>query len=146
MGSAHEIDPAAKAEGFLKAIRFSRELGMQLDMIGGGKAALSMPYNENLVGDSATGVLHGGAVSALLDTCCGVAVLCDQSGPESAATLNLRIDYMRAAKPGCSITATAECYHVTRTVAFVRAEASDGTGGLPVATAAGTFSVERAKT
>ena len=66
MGDEHEIDPATRAKSFVNAIRFSGELGMQLDMIGGGKAH-SMPHNESFVYDSATGDLRGEAILRFMD-------------------------------------------------------------------------------
>jgi uncharacterized protein (TIGR00369 family) len=135
-------DPTA-AQAFIEAIPHSKALGMVLEELGHGRATISMPWDERFVGDPATGVISGGAVSALLDTCCGAAVLSHAAAAKGTATLDLRIDYMRAARPGQRVTARAECYHATRTVAFVRATAHDEDAGLPVATAAGAFTIER---
>lgn len=138
--SADEQKLNAKiARQFIEVIPHSRMLGMSLDEIGGGEAVISMPYDERFVGDPRSGVIHGGAVSALMDTCCGAAVISHERTAEATATLDLRIDYMRPATPGQRITAKATCYHVTRTVAFVRAVAYDDDPEHPVATAAGAF-------
>ena len=109
-----------------------------------GRAVISMPYAEALVGDPVTGVIHGGAVSALMDTCGGAAVMSHPQAKSATATLDLRIDYMRAATPGQSVSTTATCYHVTRTVAFVRATAMDADTSRPVATATGAFTIQTA--
>ncbi len=130
------------ARQFIEAIPHSKALGMELTDMGDGIAVIEMPYDEKLVGDPETGVIHGGAVSALMDTCCGAAVMSHPENPGGTATIDLRIDYMRAATPGQRIKATATCYHVTRTVAFVRATAVDEDDDNPVAAATGSFTVE----
>lgn len=132
------------AQRFIEAIPHAKALGMHLESIGDGRAVLWMDWDERFVGDPATGVISGGAVSALLDTCCGAAVM-SYPGARGTATLDLRIDYMRAAKPGQRITARAECFHASRSVAFVRATAHDEDEALPVATASGAFTMDAAK-
>ena len=131
------------ARRFIEAIPHSRSLGMMLETLGDGRAVVSMPYDLRLVGDPATGVLHGGAVSALMDTASGAAVMCHPAAPASTATLDLRIDYMRPATPGQSIVARAECHHVTRSIAFVRVTAHDDDASRPVAMGTGAFTLER---
>ncbi len=143
MTKADQTAIAKAAQAFISALPHSEALGMRLGSIGDGRAVLTMDWDARLVGDPATGVIHGGAVSALMDTAGGAAVMCHPSGPRSTATLDLRIDYMRQATPGQAITARAECYHMTRTVAFVRAVATDADESRPVACATGAFSVER---
>ncbi|KEJ88082.1 PaaI family thioesterase [Sulfitobacter donghicola] len=136
------LDKTTLAKQFIKALPHAVMLGMVPEEMGEGDAAISMPYKTDLVGDPVTGVIHGGAVSALMDTCCGAAVMCHPKNAGGTATIDLRIDYMRAATPGQTITARATCYHITRSVAFVRAVALDDDAENPVATATGTFTVE----
>lgn len=134
-------DKVKIAEQFIQLIPHSQALGMELVAIGEGTADITMPYDLRFVGDPSTGVIHGGAVSALMDTCCGAAALSHPDNPGATATIDLRIDYMRAATPGQRILCRAQCYHITRSVAFVRATAYDEDETRPVASANGAFTV-----
>lgn len=135
-------DKTEIARRFTQAIPYAKALGMSFTLIDEGKAEMQMPFDEHLIGDPERGVIHGGAVSALLDTCCGAAVISHPDNPGATATIDLRIEYMRAATPGQAIRARAECYRITRSVAFVRATALDDDDDNPVATASGSFTVD----
>lgn len=131
------------ARMFIEALPFCKALGVHIDSMAEAEAELSMPYDNRIIGDPETGVVHGGAVSALLDTCGGMAVFLHPEGTEPTATLDLRIDYMRPARPGQRIRASAKVYNVTRSVAFVRGIAFDDNRDAPVATATGAFTFAR---
>lgn len=134
---------AAIGQEFIEAIPHNRALGMELISLMAGEASMRAPWAEKLVGDPATGVMHGGVLTALLDSCSGAAVLCHPSGITTTATIDLRIDYMRPARPGRSVTCRAVCYRATRSVAFVRGIAWDDDEEDLVAASAGAFTVER---
>ncbi|WP_456686832.1 PaaI family thioesterase, partial [Bradyrhizobium sp. P5_C11_2] len=83
--------------------------GLRLDRFAPGEAWSSLPYRPVFVGDTETGVLHGGVVTAMLDESCGMAVQLALDGTRAIATLDLRIDYQKPATPGLDIKAHSVC-------------------------------------
>jgi uncharacterized protein (TIGR00369 family) len=123
----------------MDAIPFNRALGMAIEDADEGVAVVRLPYRAELVGNPATGVLHGGVITSLLDASCGMSVFLKIQRPLRIATLDLRIDYLKPAQPPRVVRARAECYRVTRDVAFTRAFAYHDDLADPIAAAAATF-------
>lgn len=114
-------------------------LGMRCDEIGRGWAKVSVPYQERLVGNSETGVLHGGVITAVLDTVGWLAVAGLLPEGIAIATLDLRVDYLRPARPGQTVHTRAECAKLTSSVAFSRGIAYHDSMDAPIAHLAGTY-------
>ena len=142
--NVREADDDAGGE-VMSGMPHGREIGMRLHRSSRGSALLSVPYNEKLIGDPDTGVLHGGVITALLDSACGAAVMSMPQKLVTTATLDLRIDYMRPATVGETVYAEAECYRMTRSIGFARAVAYHSDPEDPIASAAGAFMIERPK-
>src|SRR4051795_7098385 len=134
------FDQLAKAIEARRSV-YGHISGLRLDRSAPGEAWSSLPYRPVFVGDTETGVLHGGVVTAMLDESCGMAVQLALDGTRSIATLDLRIDYQKPATPGLAIRAHSVCYRVTRSIAFVRATAYQETLDEPVATATACFMI-----
>jgi uncharacterized protein (TIGR00369 family) len=101
--------------------------------IGPCEAVVRLPYREELVGDPVRKVVFGGVITTLLDHAAGLAVSCSVAELSAIATLDLRIDYLRAAEPGCDLVGRAECYKLGAQVAFVRGTAWDRSPADPFA-------------
>ncbi|MCP5179885.1 MAG: PaaI family thioesterase [Pseudomonadales bacterium] len=125
----------------LSQIPHAAAIGMTLIQHDDNGCVVKIPYADHLVGDPDTGVVHGGAITALLDNTCGMAVRIPGVAREDVmmATLDLRIDYMAPAEPHQDILAHAVCYKRTRNIAFVRATAYQSTPDDPIATCVASF-------
>lgn len=128
---------------YILAVPHNRALNLRVTDYRHEHLSLCLPYQENLVGNPDTGVLHGGCITSLIDATCGGAVVLSLVAPRRIATLDLRIDYVRPAIPEQEVICDAHCYKITRHVAFVRASAHHGDPVNPIATASGTFVVFR---
>lgn len=124
---------------FCDFIPHNQALGMAFVDHGEGEATLRLPYRPALVGNPETGVLHGGALTALLDAASGASVFLALPGPVTIATLDLRIDYLRPATPARDVLARATCFKLTRHIAFVRAVAYHDDPDDPIAASSASF-------
>ncbi len=80
-----------------EAIPFNREMGLRLDFAEEGKAGVSFDFQEKLVGNFLTRILHGGVISAVLDVVGACAVMSTFSRDDplyGMGTVDLRIDYL----------------------------------------------------
>ena len=114
-------------------------LGVGYRAHGADWAELELPYRQDLIGDPTTGVLASGPILALMDMAAAISVWLKVGAFRHQATLDLRIDYLRPATPGRTVIGRAECYRITRSIAFVRGQAHDGDPSDPLAHVAGTF-------
>lgn len=131
----HLSQLAAAFEG----IPHCRELGLKIISLQPRRAVMELDYSERFIGNSQTGVIHGGIISTVVDTAAGLAASASIPVKSAVATLDLRIDYLKPALPGKAITAEAECYRLTKSVAFVRALAHQGDRDDPVAHCVASF-------
>ncbi len=128
-----------RAERFLSALRHCQVLGMSVHAAKPEGLTLRLPYSTQIIGNPETGVIHGGAITTLMDTTCGISTVCVLPEFEICPTLDLRIDYMRPAQPHKDVYGFAECYRVTENFIFTRCYAYQDNPDEPIAHVVGAF-------
>jgi uncharacterized protein (TIGR00369 family) len=129
------------ARAFAAGVPHNQALGIEILDMAKNTVLFELPYDAKLVGHPDTGVIHGGAITALLDGASGAAVFATLEEMVPIATLDLRIDYLRPAEANRAVLARATCYKMTRNVAFTRAVAYHDNPDDPIAHSVGTFMV-----
>lgn len=124
---------------FAPAIPHCRELGLTVERLDAAGALGRIPYREHWLGDPQRGIVHTGIITTLVDTVSGLAAVGASGAFEVVATLDLRMDFLRPARAGADLLSFAECYRLTRSIAFVRARAWQDNESEPVAVAQVTF-------
>jgi uncharacterized protein (TIGR00369 family) len=114
-------------------------LGFDLRVVERGEVSMTFPYNEAVIGNPVTGVVHGGVIVSLLDTCCGCAAITSMLRPTVTPTMDLRLDYMHPAEPGQPIYLSAKVYRNTSNVIFCRGSAWQDDKENPIAHCVATF-------
>jgi 1,4-dihydroxy-2-naphthoyl-CoA hydrolase len=79
---------------------------------------------------TAAGVLHGGAMMALADTCGGVCAFLNlPDGAQGTTTIESKTNFLRAVREG-AITATTRPLHAGRTLIVIESELAREDGSL----------------
>ncbi len=133
-----KFDPKRFLE-FVRNVGHGGAIGIGYHDHGADWAELSLPYSEELVGVAESGVLASGPIISLMDMATSLSIWIRLGRFRHQATLDLRVDYLRPARPGQTIIGRGECYGVTKSIGFVRGLAHDGDPADPVAHVSGTF-------
>lgn len=112
--------PLEQVRQAMETLPHFQELGIRIVEAGRGVCVAQIDPSPRLAGNPETGAVHGGVVTTLLDSVGGAAVFSVIRRGQSVATLDLRIDYLRMSDPRRAIFGRAECYRLSRSVAFVR--------------------------
>ncbi len=115
-------------------IPFNRLLGLKVVSLGTDKPVIRFGHRDELVGNYARGILHGGVISSCLDTVGGLAAYLrvlerhSNETPElrrqrltKIGTIDLRIDYLRTGQ-GREYYASAHLLRTGSRVAVTRME------------------------
>lgn len=122
-------------------VPLNRAMGIEIVETGDGFGRMRLPWDDRWLGDPDAGLVHGGVLTVLLDATCGVAAFLALERPSIIATLDLRVDHLRAAIRGRELRASAQTVRRTRQVLFVRGTVDQGDPESPIATATATFAV-----
>lgn len=135
---APDFDPVRLISSMAKS-QHNGLVGLEYHGHGPDWCALQLPYRDDLVGDTATGILASGPIITMMDMATSISIWLKNGSFRPQATLDLRLDYLRPAEPGKAVIGRGECYKITRSIAFIRGEAHDGDPTHPIAHVAGTF-------
>ena len=150
------MDFATLLDGFRKAeerIAFNRVLGLDVTRFDEDGVVVTLPMRDDLLGNFATRVLHGGVISATLDLIGGMVAMHGVISAghihtleeafetfKTVGTIDLRVDYLR---PGAGelFTGTGNALRVGRSVTVTRMELRNERDDL-IAVGTGTYRVK----
>ena len=101
-------------------VPFNRLLGIQGESASAGACVLVLPVRPEFLGDFRRPALHGGVVSALIDTAGGVAAWSTLGPDESVSTVDLTVDFLEPAGLAAPLRAAAQLVRKGNRVCHVR--------------------------
>lgn len=122
---------------------FQKLLQMRIAELEKGRAVMVVPYQEFLLGDIWRPALHGGVLSALLDSATGLAALSTvETVDERLSTLDLHIDYLAPGRAE-DLLCTAEVIRRGRSSILVQGRVHHATAPTDVALGRAVFHLKR---
>ncbi|ELY62054.1 PaaI family thioesterase [Natronolimnohabitans innermongolicus] len=115
---------------------FSDLVGLEFTDIGPGYSRGTVDVTDEL--KNPTGVVHGAVLYTMADTGMAAALQSELAEDERCATIELKINYLRAVRDG-TVTCETELLHRGRSTAYL--EATLENDGETVARATGSFSI-----
>lgn len=113
------------AAALFRTSPFHRWLGCEIERMDEDEVVLTLPFREEFVGDPEHPAYHGGVLAALIDAA-GTFALISATGRDWI-TVDMRIDYRRAAGPG-AVTARAVPVRAGRRLGLADVTLADAEG------------------
>lgn len=135
---SNRFDPEM-VNNFMGKIGHGGFLNMKYSGHGDDWVELAIDWREDLVGDPGSGVIASAVVISLLDNATSMALWQRRGEFVPQVTMDLRLDYLRPSPSGQRVYGRGICYHISRSVGFVRGIAHNGDMDDPLAYASGTF-------
>ena len=125
------IHPAVR-EIIEERVPFHKLLGLKLESVEHGRAALRIEFQEQLIGNFMARILHGGVISTVLDTAGGLSVLSMLDVAQQRrgiGTVDMRVDFLRPGK-GRHFVGRSEVIRPGRILVSTRMEMVNDEGTL----------------
>ncbi len=137
----------AMAQLFAQRVPHGRDIGMRIDdPAPDGRTRMRLAAQPFLAADPAGTFFFPGVMFSLADSACGLAVFRALGHFVPIATLDMRIDHLAPATMDSDLVAAAECYRLTKSIAFVRCELMSGPQQRVAAVVMGTFMLSSGST
>ena len=122
-------------------------MALEIEEVSTEVVRVRMPFNKDFCVDAAQTLLHGGILTALLDSVFGLANFVAIEGVSTMATLDLRVDYLRPARSRADVIVQAHSIRETRHIAIKSGiERIDAQEDAEIARGTASFALTRGAT
>lgn len=127
------------AQQFMGRLGHGGFIDMEYGGHGDDWVELYVDWREDLVGDPESGVLASAVIISLMDNATSMSIWTKLGEFRPQVTMDLRVDYLRPSPKGERVYGRGICYHISKSIGFVRGLAHNGDINKPLAHVSGTF-------